>query len=299
VQGKKRKLGKGHRPHSELSLDLSDAVSPSPEESHLQEGSASQLEPVSTGESFIAEESPSDGESPAQVEVLPSPTFVLESDSHPPQRTEVKQGILAHVEDAVPQPPAVFEYERRGPHRRGKQHRSAKRTRAADVSRPAPRRAVASAPSESQSLELLEAAAQHSDDPVQLSELGQAYLTLGRYGEAEECLRRAQRLDPERVEIRTRLGILAFRRGLCAQAEADLLWACEHDPQDSMAHLYRGEALNLLGRIDEAMDVVEIALRLNPESSRSHYLMGILLDRKNRNQEASTMYRRARELASR
>jgi Flp pilus assembly protein TadD len=66
-----------------------------------------------------------------------------------------------------------------------------------------------------------------------------------------------------------------------------------------MAHLYRGEALNQLGRFDEAMEVVEIALRLNPEHSRSHYLMGILLDRKNRNQEASTMYRRARELANR
>jgi tetratricopeptide (TPR) repeat protein len=152
---------------------------------------------------------------------------------------------------------------------------------------------------DSKDLQLLEADAEESDDPSISLELGQTYLGLGRYSEAERWIRRAQRLDPERVEIRTKLGILAFRRGLYVQAEADLLWACEHDSQDSIAFLYRGEALNQLGKIDEAIEAVEASLRLNPEHSRSHYLMGILLDRKNRHQEASLMYRRARELASR
>jgi Flp pilus assembly protein TadD len=71
---------------------------------------------------------------------------------------------------------------------------------------------------------------------------------------------------------------------------------CGQDPDHAAAHLYRGEALNRLGRVDEALEVLERARVLSPDHARIYYLLGILYDRKYLREEASAMYRRAREL---
>jgi len=136
------------------------------------------------------------------------------------------------------------------------------------------------------------------DNPEVLSNIGAALGGLGRFGEAERFLRKAVRLEPNRVDVRANLGILHFRRGLYAQAEAELSWVCNEDPKHGPAHVYRGEALNRLGRADEALDVLERASHLQPRNPRVFQLMGILYDRKYLSEEASIMYRRARELSS-
>jgi len=287
VQGKNRRQG---RRQSELPLDLMDAV-PVPDPG----GGAD------TPDESEAAGPGSEGEAPSPgAEALSAPLTEREELDRTSEEVPGNRFTEFEEEDGADfRAPAVFEFEDRGPVRQSRAQREAPSLR-----QPEPRRQVAGPRSESVSpierrLETLEAAAEYTDDPAILSELGEIYLGQARYNEAEHWLRRAQRLDPDRVDVRTRLGILAYRRGLYVQAEADLLWACDHDPQDSMAYLYRGEALNQLGRIDEAMEAVEAALRLSPEHPRPHYLMGILLDRKNRNQEAGAMYRRARELSGR
>ncbi len=130
-----------------------------------------------------------------------------------------------------------------------------------------------------------------------LTNLGAALASQGRYDEAEAQLRRAARLDPGGVDVRANLGILYFRRGLYSQADLELKWVCEHDPKHGLAHFYRGEALNRMGRIDEALEMLERASHLHPDRPRVYYLMGILYDRKNLKQEAAIMYRKARELS--
>jgi len=137
------------------------------------------------------------------------------------------------------------------------------------------------------------------ENPEVLSNLGAALGALGRFDQAERELRRAMRIDPSRTDIRANLGILYFRRGLYQQADNELRWVCEQDPEHGPAHLYRGEALNRLGRIDEALDTLETASRLQPHNPRIYYVMGILYDRKHLPTEAAAMYRRSREVEGR
>lgn len=132
-----------------------------------------------------------------------------------------------------------------------------------------------------------------------LTNLGTALASEGHFEEAERILRRAQRIAPEDTEVRAALGILFYRRGLYVQAEAELRWVCEREREHGPAHYYRGEALNRLGRIDEALDSLERASRLQPGNSKAFYTMGILFDRKHLPDQAALMYRKARELARR
>ena len=147
-------------------------------------------------------------------------------------------------------------------------------------------------------LEQFEAARTIDPDNVEvLGNLGAALLGLSRFDEAERELRRGLKLDPENVEVHAHLGILHFRRGLYLQAENELRWVCERDHDHVTAHVYRGEALNRLGRVDQALEVLERVARLQPGNAKTYYTMGILFDKKRMPQEAAQMYRKARELS--
>jgi Flp pilus assembly protein TadD len=98
------------------------------------------------------------------------------------------------------------------------------------------------------------------------------------------------------VEVRASLGILFFRRGVYAAAEVELGWVCEQDAEHGAAFFYRGEALNRLGRTEEAMAALERATVLQPTNAKAFYTLGILYDRQHLPEEAALMYRKAREL---
>lgn len=147
-------------------------------------------------------------------------------------------------------------------------------------------------------LEQLEAARSAEPDNAEvLSKLGEVLLANGQFDAAERELRRAQRLSP-RADVHTSLGILYFKRGLLSQAESELRRAVDLAPDFGAAYFYRGEALNQLGRFDEALDMLERAVQLDPTNSRAFYTMGILYDRKNLRSEAEVMYRKAHEAAT-
>jgi Flp pilus assembly protein TadD len=135
------------------------------------------------------------------------------------------------------------------------------------------------------------------ENPELLTNFGAALASTGQYVEAEAQLRKAARLDPGGLDVRANLGILHFRRGLYVECEEELRWVCEHDKEHALAYFYRGEALNRLGKVDEALETLERAVVLQPGKARIYYLLGILYDRKNLPREAAPMYRRARELS--
>jgi Flp pilus assembly protein TadD len=148
-------------------------------------------------------------------------------------------------------------------------------------------------------LEQFEAAEKIEPENIEvLNNLGSTLAAMGRYDAAERELRRALRIDPGSVPVRASLGILFFRRGVYQQAEIELRWVCEQAPEHGPAFFYRGEALNRLGRVDEAMDALERAIVLQPTNSKAFYTLGILYDRKHLTEEAGVMYRKARELTN-
>ena len=129
-----------------------------------------------------------------------------------------------------------------------------------------------------------------------LAHLATAYGALGRFGEADVVIDRAIRLDPVNVQVRVGEAILLFRKGLYAAAEAQLEGICKRNPSHGPAHFYRGEALNRLGRVDEALKTMERAIELQPRNWRAYHTLGMLFDRKDELERAAEMYRQAREL---
>jgi len=147
-------------------------------------------------------------------------------------------------------------------------------------------------------LEQFEAAELIEPENVELlNNHGSVLGAMGRYDEAGELLRRAQRLNPDDISVRASMGILHYRRGVYALAEADLGWVCEQDDTNGPAFYYRGEALNRLGRFDEALQALERATVLQPQNPKAFYSLGHLYDRKHMGEEAALMYRKARELS--
>ena len=141
------------------------------------------------------------------------------------------------------------------------------------------------------------AASEVDPDNAQVrASLGAAYGAVGRFEDADVELKRALRLEPESVEVRAKEGLLAFRKGLYADAEAGFRGVCKHDPDHGPAHFYRGEALNRLGRVDEALQVMERVIQLQPHNWRAYHTLGMLYDKKHERERAAEMYRRAQEL---
>lgn len=148
--------------------------------------------------------------------------------------------------------------------------------------------------------EHLEAAERLAPENVEvLVNYASTLTSLANYEEAEELLRRAQRLSPDDLRARLGIGVLFFRRGLYAQAEAELRWVCARDERNGLANYYRGEALNRLSRFDEAMEAMELAIQAIPDDPRPYYTLGHLYDRRHQLEEAAEMYRKARGLQRR
>jgi tetratricopeptide (TPR) repeat protein len=145
----------------------------------------------------------------------------------------------------------------------------------------------------------LEAARREAPDDVDvLIELGAALAVAGRAGEAEKALRRALRLDPGRAEGHHHLGLLLFRRGLYRPAATEFRRALDLDDGRGETYFYLGEALNQLGEVDAALAMLERAVQHQPGNARAYFTMGLLYDRKHLRHEATTMYRKARELGA-
>ncbi|GMR14310.1 MAG: hypothetical protein BMS9Abin29_2559 [Gemmatimonadota bacterium] len=119
-----------------------------------------------------------------------------------------------------------------------------------------------------------------------------------RHG-ADAALARAHRISPDDVASRAGMGILQFRRGLYDEAEATLRWVCDRREDHGPAHLHRGEALNRLGRIDDALAALERARRLDPDNPKVYQTLGMIHDKRSDPDHAALMYKRARNLGRR
>lgn len=124
---------------------------------------------------------------------------------------------------------------------------------------------------------------------------------LRRFDEAEEPLRTLRLVEPHAPEVRLAAGMLWFRKGLYAEAERDLRAISFRDEvEDGVrreAEYYLAESLNRMSRLDEAVELLHTSVKRFPQS-RAFQLLGRLYDRRGAPEEASIMYRIAREMGS-
>jgi len=132
------------------------------------------------------------------------------------------------------------------------------------------------------------------DDVSMLVSRGAIHGRIKQYAEAEADLRRALRLDPDHVEAHLALGLALWRKGVPKEAAVALERAIQLEPHNAAAYYYLGEAQNQAGDLPAARAALEQAATLQPDG-RSYRLLGRVLDRMGKYDEAQAMYRRARE----
>ncbi len=139
-------------------------------------------------------------------------------------------------------------------------------------------------------------------NPIYHNSLGVLLLNLKRPETTTEALghlRRAIELDPQYAEAHHNLGVGLAETGQWEAAVAAYRKALGLPTfaRPDMAQHNLGWALYNLGRDAEAEEALRLAARLEPKLEGAHYILGLVLVRQGRRDEAKTEFRRARELA--
>lgn len=148
-----------------------------------------------------------------------------------------------------------------------------------------------------QAAEQLDAARRDGFDGADvLYYLGSVLWETGRLDEAARRLREAVAKDPAKAAARHRLGRLLIFQGKPSDAVVELTRASELQPEAVEVLLDLGRALEASGDVPRAEATYRRALALAPDASLAHYLLGTLLARAGRREEAAehvAIYRRA------
>ena len=152
---------------------------------------------------------------------------------------------------------------------------------------------------ESALAELDAALDEHPDDPTLLLQRARVHVAAGNFVGAQHDLEHTLRVVPDDVDALCALGVVLARKGLWGEAVGRLRSCVERDPSRGMTWYYLGEALNKLDDLAGALAAFERAADLQPHHSRTLHALGVVLDRLRRPEDATRMYRRAREAADR
>jgi Flp pilus assembly protein TadD len=146
---------------------------------------------------------------------------------------------------------------------------------------------------------LQEAVTLNPDEAVYHNALGVLYLNLKQHREAQVELKRAVDLDKTYGEALHNLGVANAEEG--KWGEAVLLYkkalsAPAYGNSDGTYHNL-GWAYYNLNRLPEAEETFRLVLKLQPNMASAHYLLGLVLLKMARRDDAKVEFRQARELA--
>lgn len=156
-----------------------------------------------------------------------------------------------------------------------------------------------SAPAPPAALTLDDLLASDPDNVALLVRRASALAAAAHYSAARRDFEHALQQEPAHGEALTGLGVLLSRKGLWAEAVPRLRQAAQIDGGRASAWYYLGEALNHVDDLDGARAAYERAVELEPSNVKALHRLGIVLDRLNRPDEATRMYRRSREATGR
>ncbi len=128
--------------------------------------------------------------------------------------------------------------------------------------------------------------------------LGDAYFQTNRFDEAIDEYRKAIQLNPGLSETHLKMAEIYRRKGERELAEEELNKAAEASSSLSEAevHFLQGSAYIQEGNIDEGIEQLKTALKLNPKDPRAYNNLGLAYRKKRMLDEAISNYRKALDL---
>ena len=126
--------------------------------------------------------------------------------------------------------------------------------------------------------------------------LGNGYIFLQRYDDAEFCFRKSVELDPKSATAHSSLGVFLGGRGKLDASIACSRTAIELDPKCTQAYTCLGMGLMAQGKLDESIACYSSALELDPRSALVHRNLGDALTAQGKLDEAIAEYRQANEI---
>jgi tetratricopeptide (TPR) repeat protein len=128
------------------------------------------------------------------------------------------------------------------------------------------------------------------------SNLGAAYVALGKLSEGASSFQRALQIQPDLAAAHNNLGSVLRTQGRLDEAEACFRRALEIEPDYVDAHSNLGGALGDQRRLEEAEASLRRALELQPDSAQAHNGLGVIIQHQPKPDEAVACFRRAVEL---
>jgi tetratricopeptide (TPR) repeat protein len=149
---------------------------------------------------------------------------------------------------------------------------------------------------------LREAAALDPETPLYHIALGQWLLDMKQRPAREEAIvefRRAVKLDPTNPEAHHNLGVALAESSRWKEAivQYRAALAIATFTRADIGHHNLAWALYNLGRFQEAEESARLAVRLDPAFPPHHYMLGLVLVKRERTEDAKAAFRQARELA--
>jgi Flp pilus assembly protein TadD len=123
--------------------------------------------------------------------------------------------------------------------------------------------------------------------------LGTIYWSQSRMEDAVACFERARDLDPAVAEVPYQKGLACARDGELGDAESWLGLALAFRPDHPFALLCLGDVLRRLGRVEEALPLLEKAVGLVPEYWKAHSDLALALCEADRLLEAASALEKA------
>ncbi|MGH7178882.1 MAG: tetratricopeptide repeat protein [Tepidisphaeraceae bacterium] len=123
--------------------------------------------------------------------------------------------------------------------------------------------------------------------------LGMCFTSLGRFEEAAEPLRHADRMNPDLPDVKTALANALYRTGRVAEAEVAARAAVSRDESDATAHNMLGIVLRRLDRLDQAERELRKSIELDPKNAEAIHNLSDLVRLSGRMAEAVALLERA------
>lgn len=137
----------------------------------------------------------------------------------------------------------------------------------------------------------------YADTPIVKYQLARAYLAESRIDQAIGELDRVVHISPGFVDAIVLRSELQLRKHNAQAAVEPLLAVLKAQPMLGSAQVLLAEAYRMLGRFDEAANLIQEQIKQSPKAAAAYYLLGLILEQQGKLPEARQAFEKSAELA--